>query len=140
MTKLIGIAIIAAAIVAMGCGGGQMTVAEYAEWCGALEEQSATDLSFEDMTNGQALKALNEGVIEYNKVSAPDVLKELHNIRQGLLQSSISVIASENANDEFNAWGLLGVAFVGGTAALEAVSKLPPSVHRQLVEAECIGS
>ena len=120
--------------------GTQLSVAEYAAWCGA----SAPSLSLQrpGLTWGEIADAYGPWLLEAGTLTPPAVLSEWHTLLfTGAL--GVNAIANErNAGDNFNPLdpGVLGVVLGLDPSLQEAKRALPADVRAQLLATGCITS
>ena len=120
--------------------GRQLSVAEYATWCGSWAP--SLSLQTQGLTWGEIAGAYGPWLLEAGTLTPPAVISEWHTLLF-TIGLGVNAIANErNAGDNFNPLdpGVLGVALGLDPALQEANRAMPDDVRAQLIATGCVPS
>lgn len=119
-------------------GGGRMTVAEYARWCGDNgEDGSAAGLTWGEYAD-EVQDLVDEARSVENQIPDEASLLTFHRASRGALESIRDFARQQDEDEIFNAFALLTVALVADASVNTAADSLSPSTRTALVSTGCI--
>lgn len=136
MKQLIGLLLLSIGLLGCSSGSDQLTVAEYAEWCGREEQQSARANDSEG-TYGELTIAMRTVLDEARSVVPPPELTDYHAKSVEVAEAFTALVSVQPADEKFNPWIVLPLIGLGEEQE-EIEDALPEDVRAQLVARGCI--